>query len=647
VSRTANDEETDADADWGRARNELFRMIMQGRSFSGRERNCLFLNTGSERFATASAVSGFDFADDGRCLAVTDWDRDGDLDLWVANRSGPRLRLLRNDVGAAGNYLSIGLVGNGRDTNRDAIGARVEVIISESSAVDTISDSSGHRLVQTLRAGEGFLSQSSKWLHFGLDEASSVEKVIVRWPNGETQTVSGFEVNRRYRVVQGQAQAESVDVVPPPELHASQPELPTPTQTARIALTTRVPMPQLTYQTDDGATQTIDFTDGRPTLVTLWASWCRPCLEELAALTQQHAALQDAGLRMVALNIDAIGDQQPAARGPAALLNQLGYLRAWGVNSWGRVGEAEMNMLQGLHDEFFFMKRPLPLPSSMLVDRQGRLSVIYRGAMDPQQLLHDTKLDPQTPHDARIQAACFPGRTIDHPRVNEVAQRDELQTRYRVAAFLESDGRFDDARRSFAQLADVHPEWALPHRHLAKLYLQQNELAQAETHLRQAMALDPEPNASLENTAGLLLSRAGQTAEAEARLRRAVELNPQFAEAYNNLGSIQASEGRISAAQASFTKAVEIDPQFSEALTNLGSTYAAQNQVQKAMQFYERAIEANPSYADAYNNLGTMHARLGNFRTATRYFQDVLRLEPRHPDAARNLERAQTLLRSQ
>ena len=53
----------------------LKHMMEQGRSFSSHERNCCFLNMGGERFATVSAVSGFDFPDDGRAIALVDWDQ--------------------------------------------------------------------------------------------------------------------------------------------------------------------------------------------------------------------------------------------------------------------------------------------------------------------------------------------------------------------------------------------------------------------------------------------------------------------------------------------------------------------------------------------------------------------------------------------
>ena len=108
------------------ALGKLDRLIQSGKSFSGRERNCCFLNIGSRRFANISALSGLDFIDDARAAATVDWDHDGDLDLWIANRTGPQLRFLRNDIETGHHYVSLRL--EGRSANRDGIGARVEVV---------------------------------------------------------------------------------------------------------------------------------------------------------------------------------------------------------------------------------------------------------------------------------------------------------------------------------------------------------------------------------------------------------------------------------------------------------------------------------------------------------------------------------------
>lgn len=102
-------------------------MIRQGMSWSGRERNCCYLGTESKRFVDSSAVSGFDFLDDARGVVATDWDFDGDLDLWIANPSAPQMRFLHNDspVGARQKFVSFQL--RGTKCHPDAIGARVEV----------------------------------------------------------------------------------------------------------------------------------------------------------------------------------------------------------------------------------------------------------------------------------------------------------------------------------------------------------------------------------------------------------------------------------------------------------------------------------------------------------------------------------------
>ena len=149
----------------------------RGGSLSGRERHCVFLNMGATsggapQFANLNRPgSGLDLPDDGRAIALTDWDGDGDVDLWISNRNAPRLRFMRNDSACRESLpVSLQLPANGtsRTGNRDAIGARVEIVTSD-----------GGRSIRTLRAGEGYLAQSSKEiLQVGLGRAEAeIEKL--------------------------------------------------------------------------------------------------------------------------------------------------------------------------------------------------------------------------------------------------------------------------------------------------------------------------------------------------------------------------------------------------------------------------------------------------------------------------------------
>ena len=76
---------------------DLNDQVSQGKSFSGYERNPFFVNREGRGFSEVGALLGIDYDDDARAVALVDWDRDGDLDMWVTNRTAPQVRLLMNN----------------------------------------------------------------------------------------------------------------------------------------------------------------------------------------------------------------------------------------------------------------------------------------------------------------------------------------------------------------------------------------------------------------------------------------------------------------------------------------------------------------------------------------------------------------------
>ncbi len=279
--------------------NSLGEMISQGFSFSGRERHCCFLNTRSERFANVSAATGLDLIDDGRGLAVVDWDQDGDLDVWFSSRTGPRARMMRNDANTGNHFLAVRL--QGTTCNRDAIGARVEIHLNENTP-------EARTIIKSLRAGEGFLSQSGKWLHFGLGESSAIDRLVIRWPgSGDSEVFTDLTVDTRYRIVQGTGQAVVVesrkDNIP---LVASEARRAKSTDVARTLLTQRLPVKNLAYQDFDGRTRDLVPSNAAPRLINIWASWCQPCLVELQGFARHADELQQRGLSVAALCTDSL-----------------------------------------------------------------------------------------------------------------------------------------------------------------------------------------------------------------------------------------------------------------------------------------------------------------------------------------------------
>ena len=131
------------------------KLMMEGRSWSGREANCVFLNTGAKRFANVSAISGLNFLDDARGLAVCDWDQDGSLDLWLANRSAPQTRFLRNQ-GPRGHFLSLQL--KGTTSNNDAMNRAVTSVAKKYISGQEITDGLLNHVEVAIRAYDPCLS---------------------------------------------------------------------------------------------------------------------------------------------------------------------------------------------------------------------------------------------------------------------------------------------------------------------------------------------------------------------------------------------------------------------------------------------------------------------------------------------------------
>ena len=613
-------------------------MLAQGRSFSGHERNCCFLNTGQQRFATISAVSGLDYPDDGRAVAVTDWDHDGDLDLWISNRNAPRLRLFRNDSPAQNHYLTVRLTGDGKTSHRDAIGARLEVEVEPPGP---------HRMVKTLRAGEGFLSQSSKWVHFGLGDSSEIRKVVIRWPGGASQVYSGLEVDRRYELVQGLADPR---LLPPVNrtlaVAPSISPLPASTPEARIPLLTRLPIGRRhIYDTFEDSEEILDFNaaaaNGQSILLALWASWCPSCLAELHELAQRADELRAADIQVVALSVEGLEDEKSDPGQAASLVRKLQL-----PFSTGLARRELLEELQQHQNEQIFLRRQWPLPCSFLFDQRGRLSLLYRGKADVEVILADVVQlsDDHDYVDKFTFAASLPGRAIDSPWTAGAAHSAELGNRYRLTSVLEDANRWDDAVAMLQGLLEVDPQSTHAHLRLANLFLRQRQLKRALDQCQTALEQQPDIP-SLHNVKGMIYGQSQRPDLAMKSYRKAIELLPDYPEAHNNLGNVLAAKGDLGSAAKHFQRAIEIDAHMAEAHNNLGRLYAMRGNRHQAIGHLRKALRIDPDFAEAFNNLGTIYAKGGDFSRAAKCYQRALEKNSEYDEARKNLQRAMARLK--
>jgi hypothetical protein len=159
----------------------------------------IYLGNGRGRFREITAEAGEYFRHRyvGRGLAWADYDNDGKADLAYSHNGGA-IALLHNRTNTPNGWLRLELVGDGLKSNRNAIGARVEI------------ECDGSRQVRFLNGGGSYLSASDRRLLIGLGAADRAQRVTVRWPSGRKQVFLDLACRCWWRLHEGKDQPELV-----------------------------------------------------------------------------------------------------------------------------------------------------------------------------------------------------------------------------------------------------------------------------------------------------------------------------------------------------------------------------------------------------------------------------------------------------
>jgi hypothetical protein len=150
----------------------------------------LGLGTGpgtSRRFKRATVGAGpyFDSSHVGRGAAFGDIDNDGDIDIVINHKGGPPA-ILRNDTPTDNRWIRLVLVG--RSSNRDSIGAQIEVVLP------------GLTIKRQCKGGGSMLSTNDPRVLIGVGPHPSIESLIIRWPSGAEITLKNVETNKEHKL---------------------------------------------------------------------------------------------------------------------------------------------------------------------------------------------------------------------------------------------------------------------------------------------------------------------------------------------------------------------------------------------------------------------------------------------------------------
>jgi tetratricopeptide (TPR) repeat protein len=604
--------------DYEQGWNALNELIRSDDTWSGFERNVLYANNRDGTFSDVSGVVGLDFLEDGRAFALADFDHDGRLEVFLKNRNGPQLRLLKNVMKDLAPSIAFRL--RGVKSNRDAIGAAV-----------TVETESG-RQTRMLQAGSGFLSQHSKEVFFGLGEAKGPVRASIRWPSGLVQELRDLPLNHRVWVEEGAephkmegfkagaqglkpasfvAQSGTVEAVLP-QTTASQEIEPLPT-TVETWLLAPVSAPDFSLSHLSGQARTLAAFRGKAVLLNFWTTESATCREDLKVFNQVHQRWRVEGLQLLTVNVDDPAD----AENVRALARETHLSLPILYTSDDVAG-----IYNTLYRYLFDRHRDLSLPTSFLIDDKGDIVKVYQGPINAEHLEQDFRHTPQNAADRMSKALPFPG----------VSEKLEFRRNYlSYGSVFFQRGYFDQAEASFRLALRDDPSSAEALYGMGSVYLKQQKTGEARDSFERTIKLRasyPETLPNAWNNLGLLATREGRIAEAIPYFQEALRLSPDHLIALNNLGNAYRQQKQWDEARKVLERAVAVGPEDPEANYSLGMVFAQIDDSDRAYEYLQKALKFRPAYPEALNNLGVLYLRTRRRDQAVASFEECIRVAP-------------------
>jgi tetratricopeptide (TPR) repeat protein/SAM-dependent methyltransferase len=160
--------------------------------------------------------------------------------------------------------------------------------------------------------------------------------------------------------------------------------------------------------------------------------------------------------------------------------------------------------------------------------------------------------------------------------------------------------------------------------------------------VEQATALTRQyPEASIFwNILGMAAAQIGREGQALLAFEKMILLEPDNADAHNNLGNVLKSQGKLDEAIGAYNKALSLKSDFAEAYNNMGATLKGQGKLDEAIEAYNNALTLKPDYAEAYNNMGTALYDQGKMEKTIEACNNALTLKPDYAEAYNNIGNA-------
>ena len=200
---------------------------------------------------------------------------------------------------------------------------------------------------------------------------------------------------------------------------------------------------------------------------------------------------------------------------------------------------------------------------------------------------------------------------------------------------LFKSGKLDKAKIKIENYIKKFPKSFVLFNILGAVCAAQDELEVAINHHKKSVEINPD-YAEGYNNLGIAFQKLGLFEEAVKNYKKTLKLKPDFSLAYNNLGVVLKSLNKLDEALVTSKKAVELDPKFADAHNNIGAILQDLGNYEEAYKFYNKAIKLKSNYSEAYYNLGILQKKIGKIEECVENFQKAVKANPKNNRAYSN-----------
>lgn len=213
-----------------------------------------------------------------------------------------------------------------------------------------------------------------------------------------------------------------------------------------------------------------------------------------------------------------------------------------------------------------------------------------------------------------------------------------------LATFYRQNGKLTEAEFYAKKAIEVDPDYLPGYYEIGSIYSTQGKFHTALGYDQKASKIDPD-HPSVRTAIGwnyynLAVTRGSEKGhvigimkQAEDNYLKALEADPEFAIAHNNLGLVYFERNQCDKATDRFNLAIKYDPTYPKPINNLGATYYEAQDYNKAIEYFQKSLEIDPNYARAYLNIGRAYYFMGDFQKSLSNLQKDLKLDPYDTDA--------------